>query len=144
MILISHRGNINGRVEELENNPDYILDAIALGYDVEIDIRYLENNWYLGHDKPQYKISGRFLFNPKLWLHCKNWQALNELSTWSDIKYFCHQEDDYALVSNEIIWVYPGRQLIEGSICVIPERGYTGDINKCYAICSDEIQKYKL
>jgi len=31
MILISHRGNINGRIEEAENRPDYIDDTIRLG-----------------------------------------------------------------------------------------------------------------
>jgi len=38
MILISHRGNINGRLESYENAPNYIDSAISKGYDVEIDI----------------------------------------------------------------------------------------------------------
>ena len=38
MILISHRGNINGRQPNLENLPEYIDSALELGYDVEIDI----------------------------------------------------------------------------------------------------------
>ena len=37
MILISHRGNIDGKIVERENHPEYIDEAIALGYDVEID-----------------------------------------------------------------------------------------------------------
>jgi len=32
MILISHRGNIDGKLSEYENNPNYILSAIDLGY----------------------------------------------------------------------------------------------------------------
>ena len=36
MILISHRGNINGKKIELENNPSYIQSTLNLGYEVEI------------------------------------------------------------------------------------------------------------
>ena len=38
MILISHRGNISGKNVSLENNPNYIKDAIYLGYNVEVDV----------------------------------------------------------------------------------------------------------
>lgn len=57
MILISHRGNINGPNPELENKPEYIDTAIYLGYDVEIDVQMIDNEIYLGHDRPQYKIN---------------------------------------------------------------------------------------
>ena len=39
MILISHRGNITGRIPDSENRPSYIQDTINLGYDVEIDVQ---------------------------------------------------------------------------------------------------------
>ena len=38
MRLISHRGNINGIESVHENNPNYIENAIMLGFDVEIDM----------------------------------------------------------------------------------------------------------
>ena len=50
MLLISHRGNVKGRFEEFENSPSYIDKAIELGYDVEVDIRYISEVLYLGHD----------------------------------------------------------------------------------------------
>ena len=59
--LISHRGNINGCNPKLENTPDYIKDAIHLGYDVEIDIWYSNNTLWLGHDNPEYQIDLHFL-----------------------------------------------------------------------------------
>ena len=49
MILISHRGNINGKIIEAENNPGYIDDAIRLGYEVEIDMWWIDGETYLGH-----------------------------------------------------------------------------------------------
>ena len=60
MIYISHRGNINGPNKKLENNPNYIKDAIKKGFSVEVDVNFKNNNFYLGHDKGQYKVSKNF------------------------------------------------------------------------------------
>ena len=38
MIYISHRGNIEGKSEKNENNPEYIMKAVDKGFDVEIDV----------------------------------------------------------------------------------------------------------
>ena len=57
MILISHRGNINGPKKELENNPIYIQNAIDLGYQVEIDIWKIEDDFFLGHEAPEFQVS---------------------------------------------------------------------------------------
>ena len=57
MILISHRGNINGVNLERENTQSYIQEAIDLGYDVEIDVRYIDKKFWLGHDKSDYEIN---------------------------------------------------------------------------------------
>ena len=50
MLLISHRGNINGKFESYENEPNYIDKALSLGYDVEVDVWFVDDNFYLGHD----------------------------------------------------------------------------------------------
>jgi hypothetical protein len=50
MILISHRGNINGIESNNENNPEYIQKALDLVYNVEVDLRIKDNKLYLGHD----------------------------------------------------------------------------------------------
>ena len=47
MKIISHRGNLEGRIPEDENNPDYIHEAIESGFDVEIDLWLYENGFYL-------------------------------------------------------------------------------------------------
>ena len=36
MKLIAHRGNTNGIVLEYENKPDYVENAINMGFDVEL------------------------------------------------------------------------------------------------------------
>ena len=141
MILISHRGNLNGKDIENENNPLYIDRALGKGYDVEIDVWYENGKWYLGHDKPQYEIELDYLRNKKLWCHAKNIEALN-LMLDDDIHCFWHQEDDVTLTSCGFIWTYPGKKLFKNSICVLPEITKYKKIS-CKGICSDYIIKYK-
>jgi|TARA_B100000073_G_C23590781_1_gene516228 hypothetical protein len=141
MILISHRGNINGKDVENENNPLYIDRALGKGYDVEVDVWYKNSKWYLGHDKPQYEIELDYLRNKKLWCHAKNIEALN-LMLGDDIHCFWHQEDDVTLTSCGFVWTYPGKKLTEKAICVLPEKN--NEIpKKVLGICSDYIVSYK-
>ena len=145
MLKISHRGNLNGKKPELENSPKYIFEAINNGYDVEVDIWY-NNKWYLGHDEPTYEIdlmNLNSLFN-RIWFHCKNLQALQELSKISNINYFWHQNDSFTLTSNKYIWTYPGEKLTEFSICVLPElSNYSKlELKNCAGICSDFIENF--
>jgi len=145
MILISHRGNINGRIIESENNPSYIDDTICLGYNVEIDIWFINGKFFLGHDKPQYEISIDWIDDRshKLWVHCKNIEALSFLNKHDyDINYFWHETDTVTLTSKKYIWAYPGKQPIKNSIAVMPEIN-NDNIIDCLGICSDYIEKYQ-
>jgi hypothetical protein len=144
MILISHRGNINGKDPDKENNPDYIISAISKGFEVEVDVWY-DEGFYLGHDGPEYKVDTQFLdfYSDKLWCHAKNIEAVVEMRTNSKIHYFWHQEDDITLTSQGYIWAYPGKQPIKGSIAVMPYI-YGDDVSKCIGVCSDYIEKFNL
>ena len=141
MILISHRGNIQGKSPGLENMPEYINSALVIGYNVEIDVWYNKGFW-LGHDEPVYDIGKSFLRNNKLWCHAKNLEAL-DMMLKDDIHCFWHQKDDVTLTSKNIIWTYPKKRLLKGAACVMPELGYEGNIKECCAICSDYIKDYK-
>ena len=143
MILISHRGNVNGRIIEAENKPDYIEDTICLGYDVEIDMWWIDGRIYLGHDAPQYEVSDDWLGErmDKLWVHCKNIDLLNWIKS-TKLHYFWHETDTLTLTSKNYIWAYPGKQPIKNSIAVMPEL-YNDNIANCIGICSDYIQNYK-
>jgi len=159
MILISHRGNIEGKSNK-ENSPEYIDMAIQKGYDVEVDLRIYEEpsprpsgriyRFFLGHDTPDYEVSYKWLEDRRqhLWIHCKNIESLSYFSyspAGMNWKYFWHQEDDYTLVSNRLIWAYPGKDLTDMSICVMPELSNykEEDIRGCFGICSDYVGRYK-
>lgn len=144
MILISHRGNITSKNEQKENSPDYIIGAINLGYYVEIDLYKIDDKLFLGHDKPTYQIEPYFLDNEMLFVHCKNKEALLYMNkAYFKSEYFWHQNDQYTLTSKGHVWVFIGEELIENSICVMPELSNYPDLSMCYGICSDVIEKYK-
>jgi hypothetical protein len=147
MKLIAHRGNINGQNSELENKPEYILKTISLGYDCEIDIRYINNTLYLGHDIPQYEISINFLLSnyDKLWIHCKNMEALDLLINYKDLNIFWHENDSYTITSKQYIWSYVGMPTTKNIICVMPELHNTNELtnNNFFAICTDNCLKYQ-
>lgn len=144
MKLISHRGNINGRMESWENEPTYIDLAISKGYDVEIDVWYENNILWLGHDKPQYGVDFRWFQDrfSKLWIHCKNIESVIFFKNCGyDVNYFWHQTDTITLTSQNHIWAYPGKQPIKNSIAVMPEI-FNDNVSDCYGICSDFIENY--
>jgi hypothetical protein len=142
MILISHRGNIDGPSTALENKPGYIDSTLQEGYDVEIDIWVIEGTIYLGHDEHQYTINQNWLNEraDKIWIHCKNIEAVEWFHVISGFNYFWHEEDKMTLTSKNYIWAYPGID-IKGSIAVLPEL-YNNDIKNRIGICSDYIGKY--
>tara|TARA_R100000657_G_C4662972_1_gene106741 strand:+ start:493 stop:936 length:444 start_codon:yes stop_codon:yes gene_type:complete len=147
MILISHRGNIDGPNPENENKPSYIIDAIKQGYDVEVDFWFIKNKFYLGHDEPQYSIPIELLesYFKKLWIHCKNVDAINKLSELDRsgfyLNYFWHEQDKVTLTSQGYLWAYPGIDCSNG-IAVMPELS-ENKFKEALGVCSDYIINYE-
>lgn len=138
MILIAHRGLFDGPNKEKENSPEQIELALSKGYDCEIDVWFQNNEWWLGHDGPQYKVDADFISKQGLWIHCKNLDALYELSSSPiQFNYFWHQDDDFTLTSTQYIWTYPGKLLTRNSIAVQPER--TKELWEWTKSCSNSI-----
>jgi hypothetical protein len=140
MKYIAHRGLFDGPNKDKENSPAQINQAIWKGFDVEVDVWFVDNQWYLCHDEPTYKINYNFLEDTRLWIHAKNLEALYVLGADPKLNFFWHQEDDFTLTSQCYIWTYPNKTLTKNSICVMPE--WNNDITKnfnpnCYGVCSD-------
>ncbi len=143
MIMISHRGNMYGPDPQNENKPEYIIDALRNGFDVEIDVWSIDNDFYLGHDKPQYKVDWKFLTNPAFWCHAKDVDTFYKLLKTGSHCFF-HQNDNATLTSKGFIWTYPGKILTPMSICVMPEiNNYSDDLSKAKGVCSDFIMEIK-
>jgi len=148
MHLISHRGNINGKNPDRENSPLYIKAALALGYEVEIDVWYVDGQWWLGHDEPTYQASAdslKYKKGTQLWCHAKNIEAAYQMWYEGKIHYFYHQTDDITLTSLNYLWTYPGkRPFTPRSIAVMPEgTDWTKEeLGSCAGICSDFIDRH--
>lgn len=142
MRWILHRGNTAGP-NSIENNPEKMLTLIKDGYELEIDLWYRDNNFYLGHDAPEYEIEESYLDNSGLWIHCKDAITLEYMNVNKKyLNYFYHTDEDYVLTSKGYIWCYVGKPALENSVIVMPEKvleSYTWSelLSKNCIICSD-------
>lgn len=147
---------LDGPDEALQNHPDQVTKAIGLGFHVEVDVRYIDGNWFLGHDGPEHKIDWQFLNDHSnvLWIHCKNLPAFFKLrsDTTHQLNYFWHDTDEVVFTSKNFVWTYFGKLETKSlnSICVMPELNYTWDEivqmstdNSWCAICTDYPRKLK-
>jgi hypothetical protein len=142
MKLIAHRGNIFGPNPEKENRPEYIVEAINQGYDCELDVRYIDGQYYLGHDHPDYHVDISFFLThlEKIWIHCKNFEAFDHLIQIKELNIFWHENDQYTLTSHLFLWSHPGKPTSERSIIVMPE-WHDFIFGNGYGICTDFVDK---
>jgi hypothetical protein len=139
MRIISHRGNLEGPDPTIENVPAHCAKVLAMGFDVEIDLRVVDGKLMLGHDFPEHEVPEEFLQKEGLWVHCKNLEALEWCIEHPVTNFFWHQADDYTLTSSRWIWAYPGKKLSSKCIAVMPEWGYDGKLEECFAVCTDYV-----
>jgi hypothetical protein len=139
VIIISHRGNIRGAIPDKENRPSYIDCAIGSGYHVEIDVRSINDELWLGHDEPQYKIDHNWLDKRRnyLWLHCKNIETATECWKYNS---FCHTGDPFTYTTTGKIWLHDLSMKIDDNVIIplITLNDIVQSLNGIpYAICTD-------
>jgi len=151
MIFISHRGNLNKINKELENKQPYIDKAILEGFDVEIDVWEKNGFLFLGHDEPETHVTIDWLIDRKnkLWIHCKNFSAL-DLCLQKKLRCFFHEKERFTIISNNLIWAHDLEMANKN--CIIPLLDLQQYLNwkpiEVYGICSDFVgvisEKHKL
>lgn len=156
MKIISHRGNLEGTDPSTENTIQQIYKCIDLGFDVEVDVWVIDDQICLSHDNPTYmenkhivELKDIYELSDKLWIHCKNKEALEYFSSKS-FHYFWHETDRYTLTNRGIGWVLVGQFPYSKSVIVLPESislynppyGYEY-IKNSYGICTDYPLKYQ-
>lgn len=149
MIYIAHRGNLRGSDPDKENTLTQIQKALRLNFEVEIDVWCKGGKWFLGHDEPQEPISLEFLDYFGFWVHCKNFESLEQLSLMDatlnlSCNYFWHEKDQFTLTSKRLIWTYPGGPIGPSSIVLAKDDNYSDeDLLGTLGICSDNIMEVK-
>jgi hypothetical protein len=142
MKLISHRGNLNGPATKTENTVDQITYALNLGFDVEIDVWYIDNEIYLGHDNPQHKTTVDFIQQPGLWCHAKHLPAL-EFMLQNNVHCFWHENDERTLTSKGYIWTYPDKQVSKSSVIVVLKKELEITNTDIVGVCGDYVSEWK-
>ena len=107
-------------------------------FEVEVDVWFVNDSWFLGHDKPQYLVDLNF-FNQRMWLHCKNMEAFSELSKTDGLNYFWHENDKVTITSLGVPWCNLGTY-IDSGITVIFE--HKSNLPKCLGVCTDYPMDY--
>jgi hypothetical protein len=125
----------------MENHPNYIKEALRR-FHVEIDVWYVDGQFFLGHDEPLHNIQESFLENDRLWCHAKNMKAMDKMLGNVNIHCFWHDKDDCTLTSRNFIWNYPGIDLTARSICLMPENSKQLPIG-CAGVCTDYANQYE-
>jgi len=135
MKIISHRGNLDGRKPDCENNPIYIQQALDLGFDVEVDVWCVDGEFFLGHDAPTYRVDPWWFSGKALWCHAKNQKALEEMIVSEDITCFWHEGDKMTVTSNGLLWMYPGNHSRLGiTVCLGKPYEIVPDM---WGVCTD-------
>lgn len=150
LVIISHRGNTSQINSEQENSPNYIDEAIKTGFQVEVDVRFIDKKWYLGHDGADYKVSLDWMKKRSghIWFHIKNQEGLLALSKIDSVsplywKYFWQQNDDYALTSTGHIWTHCAK-IARGKNSIATLLKETDEApKKIYGICTDWPLSYR-
>lgn len=138
--IISHRGNMFGPTEGLENNPS-LIEATAVFFKVEVDVRKVNGEYWLGHDKPEYKVSLEWLANLKdrLMLHCKDVHTY-ECDNLESFHRFMHDDEPTVLCSRGNILKHPDVPHVPDSYNMMPENSdYESydTIMASKAVCTD-------
>ena len=143
MRIISHRGNLKGRIPDRENTPSYIDAAIGCGFEVEVDVRFIEGQFMLGHDSADIVVNKEWLIRRKnyLWIHCKDIMAAVKIREIDEnFRIFCHSSDPFVLVSTGHIWVHD-LTLELNEYTIIPllnlEEVSSYDHRIVYGVCTD-------
>ena len=142
MRIIAHRGNLAGPDPATENTPEVLRQAIALGFDVEVDVWTTPDGFALGHDHPDTPIPDAFLdeIGPFAWLHCKDLASLVALK--DRFHCFFHDKDVYTLTSRGVIWGNIESPSHPQAIRVLPEKSSLPLTKDIAGVCTDYPKVY--
>ena len=148
MKIYAHRANLSGSCSG-DNRPESIRACLDRGVGVEIDVRGVKGEIWLGHDRPQWKADIALLANDRVICHAKNLEAVTILRSLPT-SFFCLEKDEFALCSNGLIWANYGCVPTAVSIMCSPElvgapesiERFYARIVSAYGVCTDHPLTY--
>lgn len=142
LILIAHRGNIDGRVEDKENTPAYLTAALKAGYNVSCDVGMLHGAFVLPALGGYHRLPYAFLSNPRMWFRTADPITLDALCAAN--AHAVPASADVTLTSVHYLWCMPDTVLTPRSIAVFPEAASANWLVSAEpaGLCSNEISRY--
>lgn len=142
LILVSHRGNLDGVQEDLENTPNYLQAALREGFAVACEVVAVHGAFLLPTKAGYYPLPYALLSNPRMWFLAADGITLDALCAVN-----AHAVPACApvtLTSVHYLWCLPGADLTPRSIAVFPEYANSGwlDSAEPAGVCSNEISRY--
>jgi hypothetical protein len=141
---IAHRGLLDGPNTSLENCPDTIETNVKNKRVSECDVWFENGRYYLGHDKPVYIIEWEWIIEKKdyLLIHAKNCFTFNEMKRRNDteaigLDIFYHTDEEIILTTMGKCIVYPGVNVLDDCMSMMPEMALHIDRSRAGYICSD-------
>lgn len=134
-----------------ENSPYTLLTRYTSGLECELDLWIDNDEWFLGHDCPTYPIVGKeayLKYTENMLIHAKDGNTFSTITRYCNERgypneIFYHTTEDYILTSKGNIIVFPGKEILPASICMMPEnagREYSVEEQmNMSGICSDNI-----
>jgi hypothetical protein len=92
-----------------ENAPAYIDEALAAGFEAEVDLRCKNGEFYLGHDFAKFYVPIKWLEkrHERLLLHLKDVQAARLApGLFRHWHTFCHVADPFTVTSQGKVWLH--------------------------------------
>lgn len=119
-IIISHLGNIDGRIPERENRFSYLKAALAAGWHVCADVVFRNGGlllpWQNGFDPAPLS----FFSQPRVWSRCRDAETLDALCNVKAHAFFL-SDTGHTLTSEQFVWTLPPETLVDRSIAAFPE-----------------------
>ena len=147
-LLISHRGNLNGINNDLENTKQYINNTLNKGYYVLVDVFLLgSKHLALGIDNPVEPVELEFLKQLKIIVRTKDIKCFQFLLE-NQVHCFYQDFNSTTLTNGGLIWTSNSNILTKKCIYAMPEWNLE-DISicntmPCSGICSNFIEKILL
>jgi len=141
MIFISNAGNLKKRNDDLMNHPDSIKKCLDLGLNVRVDVKFLENNFFLINYKDKFLIETKVLEDYRVWCQAADIHTLSMLSSSLNINCFYLKKDKFTITSKGFVWNYDKSKIVNNSVFQIIDHNQEEIEDKlgcCYGICSDE------
>jgi hypothetical protein len=142
LVLISHRGNIDGVDEAQENTPSYIQAALKKGFAVACDVIAAHGAFLLPTQSGYQPLPYALLSNPQMWFLATDGITLDALCAVN--AHAVPVSAPVALTSVHYLWCMPGADLTTRAIAVFPEYAEAGWLESAEpaGVCSNEISRY--